>query len=103
MGKARVPLDPQIREAGHRPPCHIPKPCPVPPSETRGAKIYETNLRCNSRRLDCDRPLRWACVCRAGGRARFRARRHDGLRLTPRRLWATTAAVLALVGVIVGG
>jgi Family of unknown function (DUF6223) len=63
----------------------------------------ETNLRSYSRRPGCSRPVRWACACRAGGRARFRASRHHGLRPDPRRLWATTVAVLALVGVVIGG
>ena len=33
----------------------------------------------------------------------FRASRHYGLRPDPRRLWATTVAVLAFVGVVIGG
>src|SRR5262245_59084836 len=44
---------------------------------------YETNLRSYSRRLGCSRLVRGACACRAGGRARFRADRHDGLRPDP--------------------
>lgn len=44
-----------------------------------------------------------ACACRAGDGARFRASRDSGLRPDPRRLWATTFALLALVGVIIGG
>jgi Family of unknown function (DUF6223) len=66
-------------------------------------KTYETNLRSYSRRPGCSRPVRGACACRAGGRARFGASRHHGLRPDPRRLWATTVAVLALIGVVIGG
>src|SRR4029453_4991513 len=43
----------------------------------------ETNLRSYSRRPGCSRPVRRACACRAGGRARFRASRHHGPRPDP--------------------
>ena len=66
-------------------------------------KTYETNFRSYFRRLGCSRPVRWACACRAGGRARFRPAATTVYGLTPRRLWATTADVLALVGVVIGG
>ena len=66
-------------------------------------KTYETNFRSYCRRLGCSRPVRRACACRVGGRARFRASRHYGLRPDPPATWATTADVLALVGVVIGG
>jgi hypothetical protein len=71
--------------------------------ETRGAKIYETNLRYYSRRPGCGRPVRGLvyAVLVAAHVSEPAATTVYGL--TPRRLWATTVVVLALVGVVIGG
>src|SRR5262249_54457229 len=41
---------------------------------------YETNSRYYSHRPGCSGAVRGASACRSGGRARFRASRHHGLR-----------------------
>ena len=83
--------------------CHISKRYPVPPLETRGVKIYETNLRYYLAAL--------AATALFGGLVHaVLVAAHVSepaaitvYGLTPRRLWATTVAVLALVGVVIGG
>src|SRR5579884_1008800 len=51
--------------------------------DRRGARIHEKNLCYASRRPSCGGPVRGAGVCRAGGRARFRACHNHGLRPDP--------------------
>src|SRR4051794_11972804 len=68
--------------------------------ETRSAD--ETHLRYCSRRRGCSRGLDRVGVYRTGGRVRFGASSLYGLRPRVRRLWATPAALLTLVGVATG-
>jgi Family of unknown function (DUF6223) len=73
------------------------------PLDTTGAKFYETNFRYYSRRTGCSRPVRGLvyAVLVAAHVSESAATTVYGL--TPRRLWATTVAGLALVGVVIGG
>jgi Family of unknown function (DUF6223) len=80
-------------------PCHIPKRYAVPPIGDPRSEIYETNFRDYCRRHSRSRPIRVVLV--VAHVSEPAATTVYGL--TPRRLWATMAAVLALVGVVIGG
>src|SRR5262245_23313976 len=66
------------------------------------AKIYQTNLRSNSCRPGCSRPVAGLvhAVMLAAHVSEPAAATVYGLTL--RRLWAATVTVLALVGVVIG-
>ena len=66
-------------------------------------KTYETNVGSNARRPGCSRRVRGACARRAGGRARFRASLHHGLRHDLSATLGHHGRLLALVGVVIGG
>src|SRR5438105_15538624 len=86
---------------GRSQPCHIPKPYPVPQLETRGAmKRTFAMILAALAAAALFGGLVYAVLVAAHVSEPAATTVYG---LPPRRLWATTAAVLALVGVVIGG